>query len=87
MLGQSVMAHCIWLGDEEIYTLRERGVGVSHCPNSNLSVRSGLCDVRRLISHGLKVGLGTGKLPEISELCDSWNTVPGECKKTILPHM
>ncbi|KAK3882711.1 hypothetical protein Pcinc_012917 [Petrolisthes cinctipes] len=56
---KSVMAHCIWLGDDEIYTLRERGVGVSHCPNSNLSIRSGLCDVRRLISHGLKVGLGT----------------------------
>lgn len=56
------MAHCIWLSDEEIYTLRERGVGVAHCPNSNISVRSGLCDVRRLINHGLKVGLGTGML-------------------------
>lgn len=56
---KSVMAHCIWLGDEEIYTLRERGVGISHCPNSNIAIRSGLCDVRRLLNHGLKVGLGT----------------------------
>lgn len=55
------MAHCIWLGDEEIYTLRERGVGIAHCPNSNISIRSGLCDVRRLLNHGLKVGLGTGE--------------------------
>ncbi|XP_071544783.1 uncharacterized protein [Panulirus ornatus] len=56
---KSVMAHCIWLTDEEMYTLRERGVGIAHCPNSNLSIRSGLCDVRRLLNHGLKVGLGT----------------------------
>ena len=56
------MAHCIWLSDDEIYTLRERGVGVSHCPNSNVSIRSGLCDLKRLMAHGLKVGLGTGKL-------------------------
>lgn len=57
---QSVMAHCIWLTDDEIYTLRERGVGISHCPNSNVSIRSGLCDIRRLLNSGLKVGLGTG---------------------------
>ncbi|XP_066943920.1 uncharacterized protein [Macrobrachium rosenbergii] len=56
---KSVMAHCIWLTDDEIYILRERGVGVAHCPNSNISVRSGLCDIRRLLNHGLKVGLGT----------------------------
>ena len=55
------MAHGVLLSDEEIYTLRERGVGISHCPNSNISIRSGLCDVKRLIAHGLKVGLGTGK--------------------------
>lgn len=54
------MAHCIWLTDDEIYTLRERGVGISHCPNSNVSIRSGLCDIRRLLNSGLKVGLGTG---------------------------
>ncbi|KAG7170881.1 Guanine deaminase-like 1 [Homarus americanus] len=56
---KSIMAHCIWLADEEIYTLRERGVGIAHCPNSNISIRSGLCDIRRLLNHGLKVGLGT----------------------------
>ncbi|XP_069969713.1 uncharacterized protein [Penaeus vannamei] len=56
---KSVMAHCIWLTDDEIYTLRERGVGISHCPNSNVSIRSGLCDIRRLLNSGLKVGLGT----------------------------
>ncbi|CAL4218515.1 unnamed protein product [Meganyctiphanes norvegica] len=60
LLGdKSIMAHCIWLSDDEIYTLRERGVGIAHCPNSNVSIRSGLCDVRRLLNHGLKVGLGT----------------------------
>lgn len=62
------MAHCIWLGDEEIYTLRERGVGIAHCPNSNISIRSGLCDIRRLLNHGLKVGLGTGEFGGIGTI-------------------
>ncbi|KAL7633762.1 UNVERIFIED_CONTAM: hypothetical protein RMT77_015716 [Armadillidium vulgare] len=56
---KSILAHCVWLNDEEIYLLRERGCGISHCPNSNISLRSGLCNVRRLLQHGLKVGLGT----------------------------
>jgi len=32
---------------------------VSHCPNSNFSLKSGICDVRRLKDYGVKVGLGT----------------------------
>lgn len=57
---QTILAHCVWLTDEEVFLLRERGAGVSHCPNSNMSVRSGRCNVRRLLSQGLKVGLGSG---------------------------
>lgn len=60
LLGsKTIMAHCIWLDDVEIQTLKESKVGVSHCPNSNLSIRSGLCDVQRLLNNGIKVGLGT----------------------------
>jgi len=51
------------LSDEEIQTLTETRAAVSHCPNSNCSIRSGLCDVRRLMEHGVPVGLGTGWTP------------------------
>lgn len=59
LTDKTVMAHGVWLKDEEVALLKESGTGVAHCPNSNLSLRSGLCDVRRLLSAGLKVGLGT----------------------------
>ncbi|KAI3657238.1 hypothetical protein MP638_006223 [Amoeboaphelidium occidentale] len=56
---KTIMAHCIYLSDEEIKLLKDRGVGVSHCPNSNFGLSSGICNVRRLLTNGVKVGLGT----------------------------
>lgn len=59
---QTVLAHGVYLSDEELHVLAARGSAVSHCPNSNTSLRSGLCDVRRLLDAGIKVGLGTGMI-------------------------
>lgn len=55
------MAHGIHLKDDELDLLRKRGTSIAHCPASNTMLRSGLCDVRRLMQRGIKVGLGTGK--------------------------
>lgn len=62
LTNKTVMAHGIHLKDDEIKLLAQRGTSISHCPSSNTALKSGLCDVRRLISGGLKVGLGTGKI-------------------------
>lgn len=60
LLGPTtILAHCVHLTEEEIKTLKEAGAGVAHCPNSNFSLKSGVCDVRRLQDAGVKVGLGT----------------------------
>jgi len=59
---QTVLAHGVYLSDEELQVLADRGSSVSHCPNSNTSLKSGLCDVRRLLDAGIKVGLGTGMI-------------------------
>ncbi|KAJ2763686.1 hypothetical protein IWQ56_004765, partial [Coemansia nantahalensis] len=56
---RTIMAHCVHMSDDDIRLVRECGVGVSHCPNSNFSLSSGVADVRRLIDHGIPVGLGT----------------------------
>ncbi|CAO3685158.1 unnamed protein product [Rhizopus stolonifer] len=56
---RAYMAHCIHMTDAEIDMLAQRKTGVSHCANSNFSLHSGVCDVRRLIEKGIKVGLGT----------------------------
>ncbi|KAI9335930.1 hypothetical protein BDR26DRAFT_865376 [Obelidium mucronatum] len=56
---RSYMAHCIWCNQGERDLLRDKGVGVVHCPNSNFSLSSGSLNVRRMLNEGLKVGLGS----------------------------
>lgn len=56
---RAYMAHCVHMTDAEIDMLAERKTGVSHCANSNFSLHSGVCDVRRFLAKGVKVGLGT----------------------------
>ncbi|KAG8595760.1 hypothetical protein GDO81_001617 [Engystomops pustulosus] len=56
---QTVMAHGCYLTNEELDIFRERGAAVSHCPNSNISLCSGHLDVRNVLNHRVKVGLGT----------------------------
>lgn len=52
-------AHCVWVDDEEIGMLAERGVGVVHCAESNMKLASGIAPVGKMLAAGLSVGLGT----------------------------
>ncbi|WAR27251.1 GUAD-like protein [Mya arenaria] len=54
-----VLAHGIYLSDNEIALIKARNSAISHCPNSNFSIRSGVLDLRRLEEARIKVGLGT----------------------------
>uniref|UniRef100_A0AAQ4PSV2 Guanine deaminase n=1 Tax=Gasterosteus aculeatus aculeatus TaxID=481459 RepID=A0AAQ4PSV2_GASAC len=56
---QTVMAHGCHLSDEELVIFKETGASLSHCPNSNISLCSGLLDVRNVLKHQVKLGLGT----------------------------
>ena len=55
----TIMAHCIYNTEEEIALMRDRGVYVAHCPQSNLNIASGIAPVRRFLDEGIHVGLGT----------------------------
>lgn len=52
-----VLAHCVWLDDEEIQILKDTGIKVAHCPNSNLKLASGFAKIPELIQAGIDVGL------------------------------
>jgi cytosine/adenosine deaminase-related metal-dependent hydrolase len=56
---QVLAAHCVWLTDDDIDLLRRHDVGVAHNPVSNMILASGVCPVRRLVSAGVAVGVGT----------------------------
>ena len=53
------MAHCVWSDQREREAMREAGVTVVHCPDSNVNVCSGTAPVRAMLDEGLKVALGT----------------------------
>ncbi|MFT3974584.1 MAG: amidohydrolase [Amaricoccus sp.] len=57
--ARTVLAHCVWLDDEEIALLAERGATVVHNPMSNLKLASGFARVPEMLAAGVRVTLGT----------------------------
>ena len=52
------VAHCVMPNDDEIRRLGAAGVGVAHCPSSNMILSSGIAPVVALRTAGVHVGLG-----------------------------
>ncbi|XP_027518678.1 guanine deaminase isoform X3 [Chiroxiphia lanceolata] len=59
LTSKTVMAHACYLSEEELKLFSLRGAAISHCPNSNFSLRSGVLNVRKVLEHNVKLGLGT----------------------------
>lgn len=56
---KTVMAHCVYSDDKEVQRMKENGVFVAHCPESNINLSSGVAPVKRYIKEGLHVGIGS----------------------------
>lgn len=61
LFGQTktVMAHAIYLDDDEKALVKKMNIMLAHCPDSNINVRSGIMPVRSLLDMGIKIGLGS----------------------------
>ena len=55
----TVAVHAVWLTPADREILARRGVKVSHCPESNLKLASGVAPIPELLAAGVTVGLGT----------------------------
>jgi cytosine/adenosine deaminase-related metal-dependent hydrolase len=51
-------AHCVHLSPDDVRRFGELGVGVAHCPTSNLRLGAGVAPVQELMEAGAPVGLG-----------------------------
>jgi len=55
----TIAVHCVWLEEKDLEMLAERGVKVSHNPESNMKLASGVAPVPDMLGKGISVGLGT----------------------------
>ena len=51
--------HCVWLDDEEIALMGERGAALSYCPSSNMFLGDGITRIPEMLRAGVRIGLGT----------------------------
>lgn len=59
MTAKTIMAHCVFLTDDEVDIMSKTGSYIAHCPTSNINIRSGIANVSKYLRAGVKVGLGT----------------------------
>lgn len=57
--GKTVMAHCVYSNKEESKLMKQRGVFIAHCPQSNTNLASGIAPVKRYLMEDQKIGLGS----------------------------
>jgi len=60
--------HMTQLTDDEITMLAEAGSHVVHCPESNLKLASGYCQVQKLLDAGVNVAMGTDSAASNNDL-------------------
>jgi len=51
-------AHAVFMDNEEVRRMGQAGIGVAHCPSSNMRLASGIAPVLRYLTAGVPVGLG-----------------------------
>jgi guanine deaminase len=68
---RTILAHGNFIDGPDIATLVAMGAGIAHCPLSNVYFSDAVFPLRRMLEHGMHVGLGTdisgGASPSILE--------------------
>ena len=59
LTGQFLAVHCVYLTENEIKLLAERGVSISHNPASNLYLGSGIAPIPACLRADMNISLGT----------------------------
>ena len=54
-----IAAHCVWVEDDDIAILRDRGAFVAANPASNMKLGSGFAPIAKMLDAGVNVCIGT----------------------------
>ncbi|MGM0607926.1 MAG: 5'-deoxyadenosine deaminase [Candidatus Muiribacteriota bacterium] len=58
-----LLAHCIWVDDDEIEIMKEKNIKVLHCPDANLKLASGISPVPEYLKRQITVGIAADGAP------------------------
>lgn len=56
---RTTAAHGVWISEQDMELLAQKGAAVAHNPVSNLKLASGIAPVAKMLEKGVKVALGT----------------------------
>lgn len=56
---RTVMVHCVWVDQDDLDLMAERGVRVVHNPSANAFLGDGIAPYREMLARGIPVALGT----------------------------
>ncbi len=55
----TIMAHCVYPTEAELDLIKENGIYLAHCPQSNMNLSNGIAPVRAILDRGINLGLGS----------------------------
>lgn len=58
-----LLAHCVWVDDDDIAILEKSQAGVSSCPIANLKLASGVAPLAKMATHHVRLSLGSDGAP------------------------
>ena len=64
----TVAAHCVWISDEDMDILKAKNVNVSHNPQSNCKLASGIAPYHDMLEKGINITLGTDSVASNNSL-------------------
>ena len=56
--GRTLAAHGVWLDTADLTIIKNKNVGLAHCPSSNMKLASGVAPVVKILGMGIAMGLG-----------------------------
>ena len=66
--SKALAAHCVWIEDEDMDIIKEKGVSVACNPISNMKLASGVANVPEMLRRGINVAIGTDSVASNNSL-------------------
>src|SRR6266566_4980573 len=64
-----LLAHCIYVDEADLETLKKTDTRVAHCPKSNAKLGHGRAPLMKMLNRGISVGLGSDSVAS-NNVCD-----------------